>query len=174
MLALTTALLTAILAIVGKVVSDLWQRDQERRGLAGALAGEIGAYIEPYRGAQIALNMKMIADLGRSDRRRRLSGFSKLPEGHPVFDALASKLGLLPPNTAKRVASFYNTTTSLRLLMENFSRDGFLDADDQIQRGQLFEVGRLVDNNLLPAENLVDELVKLSERGFLTRKNYRK
>ena len=166
MLALTTAILTAILAIIGKILVDVRQRGQDRRGLAAALAGEIAAYIEPFQTRDVVVSMRVIAKYDRAERRSRLAGFPPLPTGHPVFDALASKVGLLPPELAKGVSGFYNKITGLRLLMGNVSSDRFLDADDAIQVGCLEEVARIVEVGLAPAQTLVDALSVEAQRSI--------
>jgi len=43
--AFANALLVAALALLGKIAYDAWVRFDQRRGVAGALTGEIGAYV---------------------------------------------------------------------------------------------------------------------------------
>ena len=111
MLALTTALFTAALALLGKIGFDLWGRQRDRRGLAGALAGEIGAYLDLLNGDTLSAAYRQIAALDRDLRVGRLRSLPALPTTHPVFDKVAEKLGTLPHAAAYGVSRFYNVVT---------------------------------------------------------------
>ena len=49
--------LVAALALSGKVAYDAWVRFDQRRGVAGAFVGEIGAYVEIILGMNVEANL---------------------------------------------------------------------------------------------------------------------
>jgi hypothetical protein len=61
------------------------------------------------------LNLRKIKAMSRDDRQASLVAMPTLPSGHPAYDKLADKLGLLPPSITQKVSGFYNAVTSLRL-----------------------------------------------------------
>jgi hypothetical protein len=99
--------------IAGTVLAPLLAVRTERRAVAAALAGEIGAlidiaerrkYVAAFEAA-IAANHSTGSPVGVSVSARR--------NYFAVFDALVSKLGLLPPDVARDTAGFYVSAKSL-------------------------------------------------------------
>ncbi|HEV2549829.1 MAG TPA: hypothetical protein VGU20_21125 [Stellaceae bacterium] len=156
--ALAAAFFTAAIALLGKIFFDLWNRQHERRGIAGALAGEIGAYISFFEQQPLTEGYRKLAAAPRNERVRGLSSMMAPPSGHPVFDKLAGQLGRLSPARACEVSRFYNVATGLRLLLAHLSSPKFLEADDRIQQATLEYLAAGHDKYVPLARALVTEL----------------
>jgi hypothetical protein len=165
--ALTTAFFIAALALFGKIFFDLWNRHQERLSIAGALAGEIGAYISFFKSGGAADGYRKLATIPPDVRRRILAAFPPVPSGHPVFDKVAGRLGLLSASQARKVSVFYNVVTGTRLLITNLFSPAFLAADDEVQKSILEQIARLTDQHLPSSEMLVTELESASQERLL-------
>jgi hypothetical protein len=164
---LATAFFIAALALVGKVLFDEWNRQHERRSIAGGLAGEISAYLSFFERRDAAAAYRKIAALPREDRRRRLAAFPQLPSGHPVFDTVAGKLGMLSAAHAHDVSRIYNIVTGMRLLLTNLSSPKFLDADDEYQKAMLENIAATIDQEVPTARSLVTALEEVArEKPF--------
>ena len=107
---------------------SLVRRDRERRSIAAALAGEIGAYDQNLDPPAVVAAYREIAGLDDMTRGRLLKSMpAKLPDTHPVFDKVAEKIGLLPVDEARSVSAFYNDVTGMRLITSSLPSDGFAD-----------------------------------------------
>lgn len=166
MLALTVALLTAALAVGSKILSDHWTLHQQTRGVAAALAGEIGAYLQLLNLPTTVPAYRTIAALHGDDRRKCLRLIFKPPIGHPVFDKIADKLGLLPIAEARDVSQIYNVVTGMRIFLAGFSSKEFLEADDEYQVGFINHVADEIEKYHPIAEALIVRLTKVSDRKF--------
>lgn len=166
MLTLATALFTAALALTGKVLFDLWGRCRERRGLAAALAGEIGAYVDLLDPPATAANYRAMGTLDREKRRACLRAIPTLPTTHPVFDKVADRLGLLPYAEAFGVSRIYNAVTGLRLVLAGMSSEPFLEADDDLQRNRIEFVAAALEREGRFARDLVRRLRCISGQGI--------
>lgn len=122
------ALAVAGLALMGKVLYDFWTRFEERRSIAAALAGEIGAHIGIILPADLPGAYRRIATLDRETRVKALRAMPATPTSHPVFDKVAHKIGLLSADEAREISAFYNMVTGFRIHASNLSSDKFLDA----------------------------------------------
>ena len=162
---LAAAIFTAAIALLAKIAFDLWNRHHERRAIAGALAGEIGAYLS-FFDQDAATNYRKIAALPVADRRHVLSGFPPLPSGHPVFDKVAGRLGLLSTSQAREVSRIYNIVTGTRLVITNFSSEKFVQAPDNYQRGMLEFIAKTIDTELPRARLLVTDLDNASRKSW--------
>jgi len=167
------ALLVAALAVVGKVAYDAWVRFDQRRGVAGAFVGEIGAYVEIILEMDLETNLAAWTNLPTEARGVILRALPPLPTGHPVFDKIADKLMLLPPQQSIGISRFYNAVTSMRLLMVNMRSPEFIALDPDMQNVNFRMVAAMVGrefrsarDKLLPAlQALADETVlKASQR----------
>ena len=166
MVPLAAALFTAALALFGKVLFDLWSTYRERRGIAGALAGEIRAYVDLLNPAMSSAAYRRLASLDRETRLRCLRAFPALPTNHPAFDKLAEKIGLLPQRAAYGVSRIYNVVTGMRLLLSSMSFQGFLDADDSYQRGRIIFVADSMEREIEAARDLIQELECISRQSL--------
>jgi len=110
---LLSVVVGGILAIGGGIAQQWWQRRQDRRSLAYALAGEIGAIIE-----SIELRRYTEAIDGTIEQVKKTGTpwtFTiDIAEGYfLVYGANAGKIGLLSPLLAKEVAAFYSMMVGL-------------------------------------------------------------
>jgi len=166
LLAATIALLTAALTVVGKMANDIWAQYRERKAIAAALRGEVGAYLRPFEGTAVDGGLRALAELDRDSRARRLRGLHPLPTGHPGFSKIADKIALLPPAVAVDVSSFYNYVDSMRLMFMNLSSEGFLEAADEIQVALIHQVARGYSNHVPVAQSLLRKLKAISGESF--------
>jgi len=163
--ALANALLVAALALVGKIAYDAWVRFDLRRGVAGALAGEIGAYVEIILAMDLDATLLAWVNIPVEKREGILRAMAPLPTGHPVFDKIADKLTLLPSEQSISISRFYNAVTSMRLLMMNMRSAEFVALQPDVQNANFRIVATIVGrefrsarDTLLPAlRALADE-----------------
>ena len=109
----------ASLTVIVKIGFDVWskssQRRADRRAIAAALAGEIGGYLVALNPEVAGPRYRSLAALDRPSRIRKLAAFPPLPTGHPVYDKLADKVGLLPPDLTREISRLYNVVTGIRV-----------------------------------------------------------
>lgn len=156
--ALASALGVAALALFAKVLYDLWHHWLERRGIAAALAGEIGAYITLLRPQTTAASLRTIATMGHADRVKALRAMAVPPIGHPVFDKVAHRIGLLSAQNALEVSAFYNVATGFRLHMANMSSDKFLEGPEAMQVTTLQYLAKAIEDEAPKVLLLVERL----------------
>ncbi len=166
MLSLATALFTAALALFGKILFDLWGRHREQSAIAGALVGEIGAYIDLLNPPVTSVNYRAVAGLPRQERLGVIGAFPALPTSHPVFDRLADKIGSLPHGNAEGVSRIYTVVTGVRLTLSSMSSQGFLNASDVIQQGRLSFIADTIEREGPKARDLIASLRRVSEQTF--------
>jgi hypothetical protein len=166
MLALSGAFFTAALALIGNIVYGLWTRYRERRGVAAALAGEIAAYVTVLDAPTTIAAYRRLATLEDDTRRRRLRAMVKPPQGHPVYDKVADKIGLLPVAEALEVSAIYNVVTGLRILLSNLSSDEFANVEDDVQVAYLNKIAEGLEKYCPRAEQLVARLNRISNGNF--------
>ncbi|HEV2675193.1 MAG TPA: hypothetical protein VGV37_11685 [Aliidongia sp.] len=160
--ALWTAAATVTLGFFLKEISEWRLKRQKRRSVAGALAGEMGAYLYLMKPDQIAENFTKIARLEKLIRTQRLKALNELPDSHPVFDAIAKDIGELPPKLAQEVSSFHNVVGGARLMFLSIRKSEFHDADEAFQQNFLITVPALMAEKLLEGKATVEALIKLS------------
>jgi hypothetical protein len=153
---------TASLSVIGKVIFDVYSRVSdrraERRAIAATLAGETGGYLLALNPEIAAKNYRALADLDRAARLRKLAAFPPLPTGHPAYDKLADKVGLLPPHLTREISRIYNVVTGVRLLIMHFRTTEFLAADDDYQQGLIRQVAVAMDTHVPAARTAIEEL----------------
>jgi hypothetical protein len=153
-------------AIISKVVYDLWSRWREKRGIAAAIAGELGAYIAFLKMGKPSAHFRTMATMDSAMRVRVLRAFPPLPTSHPVFDKVADKIGLLPPDDARAISRAYNAVTGFRLHLTNLSSDRFLAADDAVQAETLKVLATMLEDEVKRAKSLIDRLLRIATTGF--------
>jgi hypothetical protein len=152
----------ASLSVFGKIVFDVhgkWsQRRADRRALAAVLAGEIGGYLANLNPEVTAPKYRALAALDRETRVRQLAAFPPLPIGHPAYDKLADKVGLLPAHLAREISRIYNVVTSIRLIIMHFRTPEFQAADEDYQKALIEQVALAMDTYVTPAREAVRQL----------------
>lgn len=164
--AIAGAIGAASLSVISKVAVDAFnkrtQHRTDRRSLAAALAGEISGYLAALNPETAALNYRALAALDRETRVRKLAAFPPIPTGHPVYDKLADKVGLLPPHLTREISRIYNVVNGTRLLIGHFRTAEFLAADDDYQRGLIEQVAVAMDVHVPPAREAVRQLEEIA------------
>ena len=155
----SAALYTAALALFGKVAFDAWTRSRERRAIAAGLAGEIGAYLELLNPQQHGQNLRTWAAADPKNRAAMLKAIPSLPTNHPVFDAVAGKIGHLTPDQARGVSRIYNVVTGMRLLMAGMSSDSFAALPENIQNFNLEYIAKSIEDEEPRTKRLIAELL---------------
>jgi hypothetical protein len=120
-----------------------------RRSVAGALAGEIGAYYRLLSTNDLAGGLRTHATAPRADRRDWARSLPATPTGHPVFDKMSDRIGMLSSQNAQRISEVYNLVTSMRILLAGFTLPGFIDASDRMQAARLAITADLLDKEIL-------------------------
>jgi hypothetical protein len=165
MTALTVALFAAALAVLGNILFSLWRDYRERRSIAAALAGEIGAYMQLLDPPKAAEHYRKLAAIDYPTRCQRLRAFPKSVEGHPVFDKVAEKIGLLPATEALDVSMIYNIVTGMRTVLGNLSTTEFADGDDAMQIATLSYIADTLDQRHQPTQDLIRRLRRIAEES---------
>jgi hypothetical protein len=136
--------------------------EAQRRAIAGALLGEMEAYIKLLG---IESSRKNFIDLAShaddKDLLLRLASFPKLPTGHPVFDRCADQLGVLPGDLPREISKLYNIVTSFRAMMSHLSDPGVLMAPIEIPRKLLQQLVMALDAGQEIADAVLPELQKI-------------
>ena len=118
------AIVTGIAALLGKLIADSWSRHRQTAAVASAIYGEIQSYVHDLRPHSTTAAHKALEVFDDTDElNARLRGFSQLPFAHPVFNAVADRLGLLPAKLCEEVATFYTVVTGVRGIMATFPTD---------------------------------------------------
>lgn len=156
----------AALSLIGKVAFDIWTRISkyraDRKSVAAALAGEIGGYLVTLNPDVTAPRYRAIAALDRETRVRKLAAFPPLPTGHPAYDKLADKVGVLPPHLTREISRIYNVVTGVRLLIMHFHTPAFLAADDEYQTGLIEQVAVAMEDHTPAAREAVRQLEEIA------------
>jgi hypothetical protein len=167
---LAAAVFTAALALAAKVSFDIWERHYLRRSVSAALAGEISAYMEMLDPPTTTANFRAMATLDPATRRVRLRAMPKPPAGHPVFDKLADRIGLLPAAEAREVSVLYNLVTGLRTTLSALSTQEMADADDAMQIALVNFMANALDRYHPRALKLVERLEGISGQTAWSRR----
>jgi hypothetical protein len=167
--ALASAIGVAALALLAKVLYDVWNHWLERRGVASALAGEIGAYITLLKPETMIDALRTIATMARKDRQNLLRSFGELADTHPVFDKIAHKIGLLPPRETLEISAFYNIVTGFRIQMTGLSSERFLEATDGYQVAILKDLAQTLEEQAPKTHELVARLLLIAGETFWSR-----
>jgi hypothetical protein len=161
--------IAASLSVIGKVIADICSRVSgrraERRAIAATIAGEIGGYLLNLNSEITAKAYRALADLDQPNRILKLAAFPPLPSGHPAYDKLADKIGLLPPSLIIEISKIYNVVTGMRLIINHFRTREFLAADDDYQRGLIQQVAIIMETHVPAAGAVVKDLKAIALRG---------
>jgi hypothetical protein len=164
--AFAAAIGTAALALLSKVFYDFWSRWREQRGIAAALAGELRAHLSFVK-PDMPEHFRQTTKVERSVRMSRFRALPKPTAGFPVFDKIADKIGLLTPQEAAGVSAMYSLITAFRTHTGNLSSESFLASDDAYHTVILTILADMIDDNLPKAKELLEQLDKTANQGFL-------
>jgi hypothetical protein len=166
MWAIVLAIVTGVIGFLTKIVLDIRTEHQARKSVAAALAGELGAYLRLSQPERTAENIKAFTKLPYDERIIRLSGLPSLPSGHPVFDRIADKIGVLSPQAARGISEAYNIITSARLLLMSMSSDAFLKASNEVQIARITAMADLFAQEIDGMRKTIALLDRLSHQSF--------
>ena len=166
MSALIVALAVAALGFFANVVLDLWKRHRERCAIAAAIAGELGAYLDLIKVDETPNNLRKIAALDLDTRQKRLRALHHPPNGHPVFEKVADKIGVLDVQDATDISATYNVVSSVRLMLVNMTSESFSAAPDDFQKAMIEAVAATVEKYGARGKSLIDRLKTVSAEKF--------
>jgi hypothetical protein len=164
--AIVLAIVTGVIGFLTKIALDIRAEHQARKSVAAALAGELGAYLRLSQAERMAENIKTFTKIPYEERITLLCGLFSLPSGHPVFDRIADKIGVLSPQAARGISEAYNIITSARLLLVSISSDAFLQAPDQVQVTRITVMADMFALEIEGMRKTVALLDRLSNQSF--------
>lgn len=145
------AIVTGIAALLGKLIADSWSRHRQTAAVASAIYGEIQSYVHDLRPHVTTAAHKALEVFDDAEElNARLRGFSQLPFAHPVFNAVADRLGLLPAKLCEEVATFYTVVTGVRGIMATFPTDEFAKTTQEVKRDLLIRVAESTERHIHP------------------------
>ena len=166
MLAFSVAFAVAAFALFGNIALHLWRRHWDRRGLASAVAGELGAYLDLIQPKQTIENFRKLASADAQDRARVLPSLLKPPQGHPVFDKMADKIGLLHPIDTKAISEIYNVVTGFRILVSSFSTPEFIAAPTNAQNLRFNQAADIIEKYAPRGRALIQRLDTIADESI--------
>lgn len=166
MTALEAALFTAALALIGKILFDLWNQFEQRRMVASAIAGELAAYMSFYQDGTAADNFRTIANMDPALRAARLRAINPVPTGHPVFDKMSDKIGSLEESDIFGISLIYNVVTGFRLVIMHMSTEAFGQTDAEHQKAVILFAAKAIEDHLPIAQQLIADLRSRSRESF--------
>ena len=113
-----------------------------------------------------AANFRRVASIEYSQRQGLLRAMNQTPVGHPVFERIGDKIGLLRPQEAQDISIIYNVITSGRILISGLSSDAFIAAEDGVQQQRLNKIAEIIEQYDPVARDLVDRLTRISVQGM--------
>ena len=163
---LETAFLAGALAIFGAIAADWWKRCHERRAVAAAISGELGAYLELIEPTKTPVALRKLIEFPSEIRTLRLRALNKVPTNHPVFDDLSGKIGLLSPDLAREISKIYNVVTGFRLIFMSLSTEEFLAADKNFQDSQFERLASTIETHIASAVSVIAKLDRIATKRF--------
>src|SRR5215469_4849846 len=163
--ALTISLFAAALALIGNIAFAILRQCRERRSIAAALAGEIGACMTLLNPPAAADNFRELAALDHATRCMRLKALPEAIEAHTVFDKVAGKIALLPAAEALEVSAIYTVFTGMRTILGKLSGVQFAETDDTMQIMTLKHVASMLDQRQESAQELIRRLHRIADES---------
>jgi hypothetical protein len=143
------------LALSGGAVSAIWRQRRERRSLAYALAGEIQAIVDVMQMRKYQEVVKHYIEKVKETNEPLAFQIRAGQNYLAIYEANATKIGLLPRNAARRVARFY---THLKAFLEDVTDEDLVveSATESLQRLSALDeiLGRLVSEGLKVSSEL--------------------
>ncbi len=161
------AIVTGIAALLGKLIADSWSRHRQTAAVASAIYGEIQSYVHDLRPHVTTAARKALEVFDDADElNARLRGFSQLPFAHPVFNAVADRLGLLPAKLCEEVATFYTVVTGVRGIMATFPTDEFAKTTQEVKRDLLIRVAESTERHIHPVGITLEWLNQIGTSSY--------
>ena len=147
-----------LIGFLSKAYLDAWSRNQEKRSIAAALAGELSAYLILLDAPVSFPAFRAMLALERDARITVFSSFPSPPVNHPVFDKVVDRIGILSTEDARDVSRIYNVMTNFRLIMAGMSSAAFKGAPDALHFARVETLLTLMERELPIARALIDRL----------------
>jgi hypothetical protein len=161
------AIVTGIAALLGKLITDSWSRHRQTAAVASTIYGEIQSYVYDLRPHVTAAAHKALEVFDDTDElNARLRGFSQLPFAHPVFNAVADRLGLLPAKLCEEVATFYTVVTGVRGIMATFPTDEFAKTTQEVKWDLLIRVAESTERHIHPVAITLEWLNQIGTSSY--------
>lgn len=165
---LYAAIITASIALIGKMAFDFFDRYRERRAIASALAGELQAIIDLSNTRQLVPLLEGLNLAAPIERCRLLQSLPPPLSEATVFKSIANRIGILSTDLAFDISRTYSVVSGMRqmfghLSSENFSKDEF--------EGQTAQIGRLLEilqRDLPVAHKLIADLQDVARQHWLS------
>jgi hypothetical protein len=146
------------LALVGGAGSTIWQNRRERRSLGYALAGEIQAIVDVVERKKYREVVDQCIETVMKTKQPHSIRIRMKQNYFVVYEANAAKIGLLPRNTARRVARFY---TYLKAIIEDVTDEDYVVQSDTEALQRLRALRELLDSLVTKGLKVAGELEKL-------------
>lgn len=152
---IVSVLVGGAVALAGGVLTKLWESRIERRALAHALAGEIGAITEIVERRNYQGLVRLIVEAVKASHEPQFIQVPISQQYFTAYEANAAKIGLLPSKAARDVARFYFfaksmvedvTTEKIRPRTEAEALDRLVQLDDLLTT--LIALGKSLPNRL--------------------------
>ena len=164
---LTLVLVGTGVGICGSItvqwLAHRWEDRWRKRAIAGALAGEIAAICAIARRRRYLETTQLLLKRVRECQQPGWMVVKITYDYMTIYQSNASAIGLLPPQSALDVVTFY---TQIRALMEDVSADGpapaTVDEAEELLKGQI----ELLDETLQLGDRVAQDLRKLASGGI--------
>ncbi len=164
-LPLAGVVIGGVLAIAGGFVSTLWlesrRESKQRRALALAFQGEIGALLEIIEKRGYIEGLRETR--AETEATGKTQGFYfRARRGYfSVFDANVSQIGILKPPLSGLVARFYTQANSILEDMERFEEAKPADVDPKVAIQAYDELIILFEDVVAVGRQIVKEVSRL-------------
>ncbi|GEM_PF-3727289 len=127
--------LGSAVSVLGTLVIQGSQREIEKKSLASAFYGEIGALLEIVRRRQYIENLEIALDHVRRTNTKVFYSIKPTKEYFNVFNKNIDKIGLLPSPLPEKIVSVYILAFSILEDVEHYEL--FKDLDVETQKANL-------------------------------------
>lgn len=141
--------LLALLGSFGAIYLPMvFKRRNERRNLAGALAGEIASIMDLVERRQYVAHLHQLIDHVMATREPAAFYFTVRHNYFGVYQANLGSLGVLPPDLAANIACFYANCYAFLEDIETFREDWTSPVIQAQSLERLQEMKRLLEDTL--------------------------
>ena len=155
---LVQVLAGGFLAIIGGFVSQVWSLRQERRSVAHAFAGEIGALLGIIHERQYETHLRQVIEHVRSENKAYEFRVGAKQHYFQVYESNTCKIGLLEHGLAESVTKFY---TFIKALLEDVADTAISRPDPKDSLQHLERLLKLLLKTQEIGKDAVDRLRKV-------------
>jgi len=166
MIPLTVAIISGLIAFLAKFAFDIRAEYQARRGLAAALAGELGSYVRMMRFDAVVVGLRQLTRASHERRLSFLQAFPTVPFDHPVYGKAADKIGSLTPEAARGISEAYSVITAYRLQVAQLGSQAVIESGPEVQIRRINALARLVSKEIGGIRNTIAILDSISTQSM--------